>query len=401
MDFDGISNYCDEIYETLFNLIETPGPSLACARILGEGRAPEKEFPMTRSIKEITGGFEESCNIRLWEDHGNIVLVGGLDSDNPDDEEVKRIPIVLGAHMDEVTYLVTNKSDNGTHVILPLCSPPTRLFHHKEARVLGMRDGELVTVGSGKFDAEEIIRIGRDKSVRMEGLKYLLKVEEDMGVKPGDVAIQDYVSVRKYVGPDSVIEAKALDDRVGTTAVLYALRFLSQRMPIKVILSGDEEGVPSDVSWARLILPTYERYCRRDVVTLLCDGVNGADIKECPDYEGKFLSDALLLPYTANGKGGGDYRLFSILRENVLPTAKENGFAARVLTDYASRSYDPKIMNEFPMIAFIDWSNGLVGNSLFRCHYHEEILLRQVLNIVGCLYWTCVHLSENRNNVTL
>lgn len=401
MDFDEISNYCDEIFGTLRNLIETPGPSLACARISRKAGQANGEFPMTRKIKEIIGGFEASSNIRLWEDHGNIVLVGGLKSERPDDEEVKEIPIVLGAHMDEITYLITNKSDDGSHVILPLCSPPTWPFHHREARVLGMRDRELVTVCLGKFDAEEIIRDGRDKSVRMERLKYTLKVEEDEGVTPGDIAIQDYMNFGKYNGPDSVIEAKALDDRVGTTAVLYALRFLSQRMPIKAILSGDEEGVPSDVSWARLILPTYERFCRRDVITLLCDGVNGADIKECPDDVGGFLSDALLLPYTADGKGGGDYRLFSLLREGALPRAKENGFAAKALTDYASRSYDPKIMNEFPMIGFVDWSNGLVGNAQFKCHYHEEVLLRQVLNIIGCLYWACVDLNENRTYVTL
>ena len=408
MNFDNIQNYGEEIYKNLLELIKTPGPSLSCARVLGKGKKEReqedviKDFPLTKTVKRIIEGFEKSCNIKLLEDHGNIVLVGGLDSNDPDEDEIKDIPIVLGAHLDEVTYLISNKSEKDKRIIFPLCSPPTRAFMHKEAEVLGLRNGELITVAYGIFEAEEIRKVRRDEAVVMERWKYLLKEERKLKVVlPGDIVIQNYMKFGKYDGLDSVIEAKALDDRVGTVAVLYALRFLSKHMPIKAILSGDEEGVPRDVSWARLILPTYRRFCTNDVITILCDGVNGADIKECPDDEGNFLSDALLLPYTAEGKGGGDYRLFSLIKEKIVPICKKNAFNIRWLTDYASRSFDPKIMNEYPLMTFIDWSNGLVGNHIFKCHYHEEVLFEQVLNIIGCIYWTCMFLRQNRSHLTL
>jgi len=201
----------------------------------------------------------------------------------------------------------------------------------------------------------------------------------------GDVVIQNYGTF-----DSKKINAKALDDRVGTAVVLHAMKYLcKENIPVKCILSGDEEGVGLDVSWARLILPTYRDYCQNDVITLLCDGVDGRNLLEFIDErEKQLLSEALLIPYTSHGKGGGDYRLFSEIRDNVIPICEKEGFKVDVTTDYVSRSFDPKIMNEFPRIVFLDWSNGEVNDQYARCHFNETILLEQVLNLIGALFWT-------------
>jgi hypothetical protein len=331
-------------------------------------------------------------------------LWGGLDNNDPEEDEIRDIPIVLGAHVDEVTYLVSNRTERKYKVLLPLCSAPTRRFYHKEAEILSVRDGKLETIGYGELESKEKISVEEDGTLTMEGWKYLLRPNEKSlkkEVLPGDVVIQNYMTLKKYEGVDTIIRAKALDDRVGTIAVLYSLIFLSAEMPIKAILAGDEEGYPRDVSWARLILPTYRRYCKNDVITILCDGINGADITEYTSDKTKYLSDAILLPYTADGKGGGDYRLFSLIQEKIKPIIEKNGFKIRVSTDYASRSFDAKIMNEFPLISFIDWSNGKIGDGRFKCHYHEEVLFRQILNIIGSIVWISKYLKEKLSSIIL
>lgn len=410
MNFDNVQEHAKRIYTDLIELVKTPGPTGSCARVLTDQtrEAEQKEFPMTKMVRKIVERFEASERIEIIEDNGNVVLVGGLKSKDPNEDEIRNIPIVLGAHVDEVTYLVSDKSKGDFKVLIPLCSPPTRVFSptfhpfkHQEAQILGLRNGELRTIGYGNFHAMSKIKF-RKKGITMEGWEYLLEVKKEVQkVSPGDVAIQDYIDSKKYSGIDSVIVAKALDDRVGVVATLYAFGFLSQTMPIKAILSGDEEGVPHDVSWARLILPTYRRFCKNDVFTILCDGINGADLAKDPSKKNDFLTEALLVPYTSNGKGGGDYRLFSLVREKVIPLCKKNNFEIRITTDYVSRSFDPKIMNEYPLITFIDWSNGLPGELSFRCHFHEEVVLKQILNIIGSIFWTSRYLYENRKHINL
>ena len=93
-----------------------------------------------------------------------------------------------------------------------------------------------------------------------------------------------------------------------------------------------------------------------------------------------------MLPYTSYGKGGGDNGIFSILRDKVLGQARNNGFEAKITTDYVSRSVDPKLMNEFPFIGFIDWSNGKIGNQYAICHLDESIVAEQLVNIIGLTY---------------
>lgn len=410
MNFHDVRGYAKRVYTDLVELVRTPGPTGSCARVLNSQKkgANQKEFPMTRMVRRVVDRFEASGRIEMFEDNGNIVLVGGLKPKDLNEDEIRNIPIVLGAHVDEVTYLVSDKSKEGLRVLIPLCSPPTRPFSptfspfkHQEAQILGLRHGELKTVGYGNFHAMSKMEYRR-KEIRMEGWEYLLEVKKEVDkVLPGDVAIQDYIHIKEYNGIDSVIVAKALDDRVGVIATLYAFSFLSRIMPIKIILSGDEEGVPRDVSWARLILPTYHRFCKNDVFTIICDGINGADLAKNPSKGNDFLTEALLAPYTANGKGGGDYRLFSLIRENVIPLCEKNEFEIRATTDYVSRSFDPKIMNEYPLITFIDWSDGLPGELSFRCHFHEEVVLKQILNIIGSIFWTSKYLYENRKHINL
>jgi hypothetical protein len=403
MKFDDILSYSEEIYANLLELIKTPGPSFCCARTLNQRKKGVEKFPITQVIEKIIKKYEKVSNIKLIEDNGNIVLVGGLDSNDPQMDEIKDIPIILGAHIDEVTYLISNKIKGEYKILRPLCSAPTRRFYNKEAEILSTRNGKLESIGYGELEAEEKISVVGDE-ITMEGWEYLLKPKEESlkeDIIPGDVVIQNYLPLNEYAGIDTVIRAKALDDRVGTVAVIYSLIFLSKEMPIKAILAGDEEGYPRDVAWARLVLPTYQKYCKNDVITILCDGINGADITEYPADKTKYLSDAILLPYTAHGKGGGDYRLFSLIQAKVKPIIEKNGFKIRVSTDYASRSFDAKIMNEFPLITFIDWSNGKVGDNRYKCHYHEEVMFRQIINIIGSIIHTSKYLKESIPHILL
>jgi hypothetical protein len=78
MKFDDILSYSEEIYADLLELIKTPGPSLCCARTSNQKERSIEKFPMTRIIERIVKKYERVSNIKLLEDNGNIVLVGGF-----------------------------------------------------------------------------------------------------------------------------------------------------------------------------------------------------------------------------------------------------------------------------------------------------------------------------------
>ena len=114
----------------------------------------------------------------------------------------------------------------------------------------------------------------------------------------------------------------------------------------KAILTSAEEGLPNDISWGRLVRPTYERFCTHDTLTLICDGADGKELKEFED-EDRCLSSAVIIPYTSFGKGGGDLGIFSRFRDDIIPKLKEiyEEDVAVTTTDYVSRSYEIKIMD--------------------------------------------------------
>lgn len=412
--FEDLQNDLDRICNDLKTLIRTPGPSQAVARISDNDPRVREDFPMTKTMKELVATINKQDNINIYikEDHGNIVLVGGFQHE-PTHSEIRSIPTVIGAHLDEITYLISNKPKiEESYTLIPLCCAPTRQydeknhpFKHEEAAIYGFREKELVPLGRGKFHA--IRKVEEDKRTHEKKYgewAYLLNVHEAFkAIHVGDVAIQDYGTsfADKHYDINSEINAKALDDRVGSIVAIYALKYLAcsnPSIPVKVILAGDEEGVGLDVSWARLVKPTYEKFCESDVVTILCDGIDGWNLNEFSENRrNEVLSEALLVPYTSDGKGAGDYGLFSLLRDKVIPMAESQGhFEVKTTTDYVSRSFDPKIMNEFPLIAFIDWSNGRVGNRFARCHQDEIVKVRQILNLIGMITYSVKYLHERQ-----
>lgn len=412
--FEDMQNDLNNICDDLKTLIKTPGPSQAIARISPQDPRIVKDFPMTHTVKNLIKAINEQTktNIYLMEDHGNIVLVGGLESE-PTRSQIRSIPVVIGAHLDEVTYLVSNKPKlDGSYTIIPLCSAPTEInvetqhpFKHEEASIHGFRRKEFIQLGYGRLHATRDSSYDkRTKEKKYGNWKYLLEVTEEFDkIHECDVVIQDYVTnqTKRNYDKNSTINAKALDDRVGSIVAIYAVKYLASAdppIPIKVVLAGDEEGVGVDVSWARLVKPTYEKFCKNDVVTIMCDGVDGWNLQEFKDKrKGEMLSEALLVPYTSYGKGGGDYGLFSLLKDEVVPIAQSHGhFEVGTTTDYVSRSFDPKIMNDFPLVTFLDWSNGRVGDIDSRCHVDETIKVEQMLNLIGMIAYSVQHLNERR-----
>jgi len=410
--FEMIQKDLNRICDDLMTLIKTPGPSQAVARISENDPRINKSFPMTETVRGLVAAInkQNKINISVREDHGNIVLVGGLQHE-PTQSEIKSIPTVIGAHLDEITYLISNRARiEDSYRLIPLCSPPTRQydekdhpFKHEEATIHGFRGKEFVPLGRGKFHATRIIEEDKRTHEKKYGdWVYLLKVDEEFRkIHEGDIAIQDYgtVSMKKKYDLESEINAKALDDRVGSIVAIYTLKYLAGAnppIPAKAILAGDEEGVGLDVSWARLVKPTYEKFCKSDVVTILCDGIDGKNLDEfMKDRRNEVLSEALLVPYTSDGKGAGDYGLFSLLKDEVIPRAESSGhFEVKTTTDYVSRSFDPKIMNDFPLVAFVDWSNGKVGNRFARCHQDETVKVKQILNLIGMMTYSVQYLHE-------
>jgi len=151
------------IYKDLVELIKIPGPSGSCAQLGSNLSSIGEELPMAREIRNMVAEMErsdENIRIRVIEHHGNIVLAGGLKSEYPSKEKIRNIPIALGAHADEITFLITNKWHQDSRVLQPLCSPPSAIykikghpFIHEEAEILGFREGKLKTIGFGRFHA--------------------------------------------------------------------------------------------------------------------------------------------------------------------------------------------------------------------------------------------------------
>jgi hypothetical protein len=402
LTFDHVNKDLQQICNDLLDLASEPGPTQAVARVSPNDPRTQSEYPLTRIVRNIiTNIIHEPEKLYFSEDHGNLVIVWGLE--NPTEDQIKKeVPVALVSHLDEITYLIGNKNGASEHMwkLLPLCNPPRKMigatgqpFMHKSARILGYRKTtlrELTTIGFGEFKST----FNEDSGER----EYWLTTEAE-NVLPGDVVIQDYGTKqeRKIYDLNSRIRIKALDDRVGVVVHLYTLKYLVEnKIPVKLILAGDEEGYPEDISWARLIRHTMKKYCHHDNIIIICDGVDGKNLEGFRhERENEYLSEALLLPYTSSGKGGGEHGIFSLMRDYVSSIGqKEGGFESVITTDYVSRSVDPKIMDEFSFITFIDWSNGRVGSEHAVCHLDESILVEQLINVIGLTYCTVDYFNK-------
>lgn len=393
IQYDELSSpdYVDQLGKDLVKLANAPGPSRCVAKIgYNDPRLlPGESFPITTVVQRILErlAHDKRVDLVLRESNGNVLIAGGLGK-NPADEEIYHLPVTLGAHLDEITYMVKNQLDKqtGLRILVPLCNAVELKDENTKVRVLGFRDRRFKEIGTGTISFRLEAAEGRpDKKWSEKSRIYLLETQKE--VRIGDLVIQDYC----YEDPnttyslESQIHVKALDDRAGCICQIYAVAELAARgIPAKAVLVGDEEGFNADVSWARLVRPAFRKYVRPDRLVIICDGFDGKKmLEEFAPKRDKYLSEALVPSYVGSGKGAGDPGLFAIFRDHIVDLAMRSGFEATVTTNYASRSFDPKIMDEFPLISFIDWSNGLVGGPDAICHRDESILLKQVINIIG------------------
>lgn len=431
-----VANYLEfdlkEIGADLLRLAMTPGPTQAAIQVsCPESPRDVADFPIFREVKKLL----EKLDLQYKRHLGNLVVYEGIgeEGDGRLVEEIGKIPTTLGAHLDEITYLATESMINGSYVLMPICAPPARTeLINTECKIVGFRhekSGELSDIGFGSIKAEyledkqkiaymkrayESLKNEAGCSESLKGtisymlneiigniqekakFRYLLETEANFMV--GDMVIQDYNRTKRdNFTSESLIHVKALDDRAGCIAVLYALKELATLgIPAKAVLTTSEEGVPKDVSWGRLVRPTYQKYCTNDGINIICDGIDGARLTELERRKGQFLDEAMVLPYTSLGTGGGDPYVFSSIRDVVLPRARKDGISALTTTSYVSRSYDAAIMHDFPLIGFIDWVNGKVMNPDARCHLDETIKLRQIGNITGMLVYAAAFFHRER-----
>ena len=426
----------DEIGFNLLKLATTEGPTQAAIQI---------SHPHTQKDPRIKGNFPifleaerilKELNLSYVQDLGNLIAYEGIEGveDKQLTEKIEKIPVTLGAHLDEITYLVSNVRNGNEYLLIPLCSAPKRTeLVNPQCKIVGFRhleDGELSTVGYGslkteyKEKTEKMTNLDRTyKKIKNDTKSQMLReimgfllnqtigniranaefqylLETEANVIVGDMVIQDYNYTKENnFDPESEIHVKALDDRVGCIAVLYALKKLGELgIPSKAILTRSEEGVPRDVSWGRLVRPTYQKYCRNDGVNIICDGIDGARLTEFKEKEGHYMEEAVVVPYTSLGKGGGDLGIFSAIRDVVLPRAEKDNIFGVPSTDYVSRSYDAAIMHDFPLIGFVDWVNGKILKRISRCHLDESIKLQQMSNIIGILVYTVAYFDFKMRN---
>jgi len=245
-------------------LATTDGPTQAAiniSRTQSEDPRIKGDFPIFLETERII----EELNLSYLQDMGNLIVynrVQRMDNDNIQDE-IKKIPVCLGAHLDEITYLVSNSESHGKRVLMPICAAPKRTdLLHPECKIVGFRhekNGEFCDIGTGSIEVEYVegpakipnfYDAGMDKKIP-EGqvvyrqiidylltqemqrqdheatFRYLLDTDADYAI--GDMVIQNYnLTETSNFKPDSIIRVKALDDRVGCIAILYALKELDR-----------------------------------------------------------------------------------------------------------------------------------------------------------------------------
>jgi len=440
-----------KLHENLLELCKTSGPTQACVRMSEKDARVKTDLPMETKIKEIVQEFNEELtgdrkpSLRIVRHMGNLVVIGGVEVANRgqkleienaselSEHEIKairKIPVVFGAHLDEITYIIANREssilDGKVYRILPICNPP-KIFgvgpirkircederdkkpkmlivghvFNPEGRVVGFRSGEFKdNIGTGevyKVDIEE-------EKKRMSEKYLLLKLEsKNVEIRKGDMVIQDYGDWKekdtRRGNSCGVVRSKALDDRVGCIAAIYAVKELSRRGVLsKAVLTSSEEGVPSDISWGRLVQATYSEFCTDDIITLICDGMDGRELTEFKG-ERRELSKALIIPYTSYGKGGGDVGIFSLLRDEILRKL-ERLYGKRIAatsTDYSSRSYDVKVMDRWTLIGFVQWTCGVPLDESAACHNEETVNPTQIVNIIRVLVHSAEYFHKTGN----
>ncbi len=410
-----LSRENNRIYDDLDVLSNSPGPTRCIAKFDDNWDfrlENQKNFPIYDVFSKIIQRINKTnkCKLIIKQHHGNILLISGF-NEIPSDDEIKAIPITLGSHLDEITFIVSKKSDDkiqinnikGNKKIVPIfCVKPLESLYSNN-----QGDSTWKLLGVYGFRTENDIRefkkIGEGflyKDINEfdeENIDFYVISEQISLFKEGDLVIFENNSKQsqKYDNND-IFEGKALDDRVGVLSHIYTMRELAKlNIKAKAIFVGDEEGVCSDLAWAKLTRPTFRKYCREDGLILLCDGINGHSLKELVSLKNKYVTKAIIPVYIADGKGSGDPGVFSLMRDIVLPKVESKfGFEGFTSTDYVSRSFDPKIMDDFSSILFVDWSNGLVKQRKSICHFKESVSIEQIINIIGITFYTYLYFYQ-------
>jgi len=441
-----------ELYTDLMNLLEVAGPTQACVKISEHDPRIDGLFPIEEAIEKIVEKFnkENNLHIQIIRHNGNLIVIGGFeekydkirDASTLSQEEIKNIrniPVIFGAHLDEICYIIRNAKgflDGENYKVVPLCAPPkipnsppifnedntafAQKIYHPDCRIVGFRNGKFYTdIATGHlYRVEKIEKEEEEKSLALDGKEHsitkknikvadylilkILTVKDKEKIMPGDIVIQDYgdwKEKKRCSSSHEIITSKAIDDRLGCIAVLYVIRELAKKkIKAKAILTSSEEGVPVDNSWGRLIRPSYDLFCENKVITLICDGTDGLRLVEFNEYTTE-LSHAIIVPYTSNGKGGGDIGIFSRFRDNIIPTLNKiyDEDVAKISTDYSSRSYDVKILDDWTLMGFVQWSCGKPLKRTAICHNNETVCLYQAINIIRTFYYAFEFFSEKSN----
>lgn len=447
-----VVNLCKDLRD----LCNTPGPTRCVAKLsqkFDPRISSNNEFPFIVKLNEIIIRMNKKNpngnKLFLFQDYGNIILVSGFKK-KPSLKQIKEIPFVLASHADEISYI---KKKNSMEIIplfnyLPIVNTGFDVFskatnvdehgtfslkssrgviRHNKVKIFGFigdkENRDFKQIGSGNIyrkvpdDIDIKMEETNDhhkklleedkqkKSFYLENIEYSNPDLEKRGVLEGDLIIQDYDETEDNFNINSIIHAKALDDRVGVISHLYTLNELNKNgIAAKAIMVGDEEGVNSDIAWAKLSRPVFRKYCKEEDIIIICDGFDGKKLTEFEQEYGfkngdcKHFDMALIAPYRSEGKGAGDPGMFALFRDEIIRLADENGFKAVTTTDYVSRSFDPKIMDDFPNICSIDWSNGPVVTPTKKyyneCHVDESVSIKQVVNIIGTSFWTIHYLNQ-------
>lgn len=146
----------NEVGSDLLRLAMTPGPTQAAVQI----SCPKAttDFPIFLEVRRLV----EKLNLRYEQHLGNLVIYEGIEEVDRKKlvREIRRIPVTLGAHLDEITYLVTNSKVDNDYLLMPICAPPSRTnLVNPESKIVGFRyenDGSLSEVGSGSFKVKYI-----------------------------------------------------------------------------------------------------------------------------------------------------------------------------------------------------------------------------------------------------
>lgn len=176
---------------------------------------------MTR-VSEIVSELGRKYGRVYTDKTGNIYV-------EPVSFEGKQQNILIDAHLDEIGLVVTEIDKNGFIKVASAGAVDRRQLYSAEVTVLGREEiyGVFTTIPPhlAKKESPEVPEISDfsiDTGYSPERVREL--------VKPGD-AVVFRTSFKKLT--DDIVTSKALDNRAGVTALLYAMELLSKASDIK------------------------------------------------------------------------------------------------------------------------------------------------------------------------